>query len=59
MGLKEDRAEKFADRLIEHIDRMARAHAMNDARAAEDARIKLWATLKALIIELDHRVHTS
>lgn len=52
---KQDWAERMADRVVLGIDRLARAHAMNDARLAEDERNKLWLEVKAMIFALDTR----
>jgi hypothetical protein len=54
---KEAWAEGVADKLTLHIDRLAKAHAMNDARVAEDECNSLWSELKALIIAVDVRNH--
>ena len=54
---KQDWAEKMADRIVVSIDKLSRAHAMNDARAAEDERTRLWVEVKAMIFALDVRTH--
>ena len=54
---KQDWAERMADRVVIAIDRLARAHAFKDARAAEDERNRLWLELKAMIFALDAKTH--
>lgn len=54
---KQDWAEKMADRIVDRIDRLSRAHAMNDDRAAEDERTRLWFEIKAMIFVLDVITH--
>lgn len=54
---KQDWAEQMADRLVVRIDQLARAHAENDERRAEDERTRLWLEVKAMIFALDVRSH--
>lgn len=50
-------AEKMTDAVVFGIDKLARAHAMNDEHAVEAAKRALWFEMRAMIFGLDTRTH--